>query len=77
VHAHFGAAPLVSQAMLATGGPAGAVQQMAPHDGRPVGQAHVPLWQVVPPLQVPQLPPQPSLSQLLPAQFGLHGCFFL
>src|SRR5688572_32922962 len=37
------------------------------------GQAHVPPWQVLPPVQAsPQLPPQPSSPQTLPAQLGVQ-----
>jgi len=37
-----------------------------------VAQPHLPLWQVSPPVQLPQEPPQPSLPQAFPVQSAMQ-----
>jgi hypothetical protein len=37
-----------------------------------VAQPHLPLWQVSPPVQLPQEPPQPSLPQVFPVQSAMQ-----
>ena len=50
--------------------PAGSLPQVEVVHG--VAQPHVPPWQVSPPAQLPQEPPQPSLPQAFPVQSAMQ-----